>query len=201
MALLSYERKYRVRGGTLIGGDLFDFWVGPFYVGFFGVTTLFFSVLGTALIFAAVTEPAGILRAWLTAWLIVIAPAIGAVFLGLIALLAPGPWVEKIWSQARWLLLALPALSLGVIPILFGLGAIYPWVDPVDGAPHWVDPRGLWQEPVWFALRQFLYLAILSGAALLLATGRLTSRQLAGALAIPVTLAASYFARAPHPGR
>jgi hypothetical protein len=29
-------------GGTLIGGDLFDFWVGPFYVGFFGVTTLFF---------------------------------------------------------------------------------------------------------------------------------------------------------------
>ena len=35
MALLSFERKYRVRGGTLVGGDLFDFWVGPFYVGFF----------------------------------------------------------------------------------------------------------------------------------------------------------------------
>ena len=50
MAMLSFERKYRVRGGTLLGGDLFDFWVGPFYVGFFGVTTLFFSVLGTALI-------------------------------------------------------------------------------------------------------------------------------------------------------
>jgi photosynthetic reaction center L subunit len=44
MALLSFERKYRVRGGTLLGGDLFDFWVGPFYVGFFGVTTLFFAV-------------------------------------------------------------------------------------------------------------------------------------------------------------
>ncbi|TCM87514.1 photosynthetic reaction center subunit L [Rhodovulum steppense] len=51
MALLSFERKYRVRGGTLIGGDLFDFWVGPFYVGFFGVTTAFFATLGTALIF------------------------------------------------------------------------------------------------------------------------------------------------------
>ena len=50
MAMLSFERKYRVRGGTLIGGDLFDFWVGPFYVGFFGVTTIFFSLLGTALI-------------------------------------------------------------------------------------------------------------------------------------------------------
>ena len=43
MAMLSFERKYRVRGGTLIGGDLFDFWVGPFYVGFFGVTTIFFA--------------------------------------------------------------------------------------------------------------------------------------------------------------
>ncbi len=50
MAMLSFERKYRVRGGTLIGGDLFDFWVGPFYVGFFGVTSLFFALLGTALI-------------------------------------------------------------------------------------------------------------------------------------------------------
>ncbi len=51
MALLNFERKYRVRGGTLVGGDLFDYWVGPFYVGFFGFTTLFFTLLGTALIF------------------------------------------------------------------------------------------------------------------------------------------------------
>ncbi|HPM68612.1 MAG TPA: photosynthetic reaction center subunit L, partial [Piscinibacter sp.] len=50
MAMLSFERKYRVRGGTLIGGDLFDFWVGPFWVGFFGVTTFFFSFLGIAMI-------------------------------------------------------------------------------------------------------------------------------------------------------
>ena len=40
MAMLSFEKKYRVRGGTLLGGDLFDFWLGPFYVGFFGVLTV-----------------------------------------------------------------------------------------------------------------------------------------------------------------
>ncbi|WP_112320702.1 photosynthetic reaction center subunit L [Oceanibium sediminis] len=51
MALLSFERKYRVRGGTLVGGSLFDFWVGPFYVGFFGVVGMFFTLLGVALIF------------------------------------------------------------------------------------------------------------------------------------------------------
>jgi photosynthetic reaction center L subunit len=50
MAMLSFEKKYRVPGGTLVGGDLFDFWFGPFYVGFFGVTTIFCTVLGTALI-------------------------------------------------------------------------------------------------------------------------------------------------------
>ncbi|MEM8796466.1 MAG: photosynthetic reaction center subunit L [Pseudomonadota bacterium] len=60
MALLSFERKYRVRGGTLIGGDLFDFWAGPFYVGVFGLTTIFFSVLGTLLIiYGAAIGPNG----------------------------------------------------------------------------------------------------------------------------------------------
>jgi photosynthetic reaction center L subunit len=55
MAMLSFEKKYRVRGGTLIGGDLFDFWVGPFYVGFFGVMTMFFVIVGVGLILFGVS--------------------------------------------------------------------------------------------------------------------------------------------------
>ncbi len=55
MAMLNFERKYRVRGGTLIGGDLFDFWIGPFYVGFFGVTAIFFTILGIGMICYGVT--------------------------------------------------------------------------------------------------------------------------------------------------
>ena len=50
MSMMSFEKSIE-SGGTLLGGDLFDFWVGPFYVGFFGITTLFFAVTGTALIF------------------------------------------------------------------------------------------------------------------------------------------------------
>ena len=50
MALLSFERKYRVPGGTLIGRDLCDFWVGPFFVGFFGLTSVFFAGLATILV-------------------------------------------------------------------------------------------------------------------------------------------------------
>ena len=51
MSMLNFEPKYRVEGETLVGGRLFDFWVGPFYVGFFGVTAAFFAILGTLLIF------------------------------------------------------------------------------------------------------------------------------------------------------
>ena len=69
MALLSFERKYRVPGGTLVGGNLFDFWVGPFYVGFFGVTTVFFAALGTMLIFYGAS-----LQGMWNPWLISIAP-------------------------------------------------------------------------------------------------------------------------------
>ena len=54
MSMLSFEQKYRVRGGTLIGGDLFDFWIGSIYVGFFGVTGMFFTFLGVAMIFFAI---------------------------------------------------------------------------------------------------------------------------------------------------
>ncbi|MEY6433980.1 photosynthetic reaction center subunit L [Thioalkalicoccus limnaeus] len=50
MAMLSFEKKYRVRGGTLVGGNAFDFWVGPFYVGFFGITAMLCIITGIFLI-------------------------------------------------------------------------------------------------------------------------------------------------------
>jgi len=74
MAMLSFERKYRVRGGTIVGGDLFDFWVGPFYVGFFGVTTIFFTVLGTALIIWGAAIGEGLAGQSWNLWQISIAP-------------------------------------------------------------------------------------------------------------------------------
>ncbi|XBQ17338.1 MAG: hypothetical protein ABL308_05520 [Oceanicaulis sp.] len=158
------------------------------------VAALIFVLGAIGLVFAALVEPAALLRAWLTAWLVLIAAPIGAVFAGLTMALAPGPWTEKIAQPIRLLLLSLPVLSLGVIPVLFGLGELYPWISPGEDAAHWVEPRGAWQEPLWFALRQIVWLAILSGAALALATGRLGSQPVAGLVAIPVTLAASFFA-------
>src|SRR3712207_3537754 len=87
MSMLSYEKKYRLRGGTLIGGDLFDFWVGPFYVGFFGVTTLFFTIVGTALC----VYGAAIGGTW-NLWQINIAPPDLRYGLGLAPLREGGLW-------------------------------------------------------------------------------------------------------------
>lgn len=87
MAMLSFEQKYRVRGGTLLGGDLFDFWVGPFYVGIFGVSTIFFSVLGTLLlIWGAALGPT-----W-NIWQISIAPPDLSYGLGFAPLASGGIW-------------------------------------------------------------------------------------------------------------
>ncbi|MEL6921399.1 MAG: photosynthetic reaction center subunit L, partial [Pseudomonadota bacterium] len=103
MALLSFERKYRVRGGTLVGGDLFDFWVGPFYVGFFGVTTAFFAALGTVLIvYGASLGPT-----W-NIWLISINPPPIEYGLGLAPLQEGGLWqiitICAIGAFVSWIL-------------------------------------------------------------------------------------------------
>ena len=87
MAMLSFERKYRVRGGTLVGGDLFDFWLGPFYVGFFGITTVFFVSVGVALILWG----AAIGPTW-NPWQISIAPPDLKYGLGLAPLAEGGLW-------------------------------------------------------------------------------------------------------------
>jgi photosynthetic reaction center L subunit len=123
MAMLSFEKKYRVRGGTLVGGDLFDFWVGPFYVGFFGVTTLFFSFLGIAMIlWGAAMGPT-----W-NLWQISIAPPDLSYGLRFAPLLEGGLWqlitVCAIGAFVSWALREVEIcrkLGMGLhVPIAFG---------------------------------------------------------------------------------
>ncbi len=133
MAMLSFEKKYRVRGGTLIGGDLFDFWVGPFYVGFFGVTTAFFAVLGTALI----VYGASLGNTW-NIWQIDIAPPDLKYGLGLAPLKEGGLWqVITICATGAFVSWALRQaeisrkLGMGLhVPVAYGF-AIFAYVSLV----------------------------------------------------------------------
>ena len=130
MAMLSFERKYRVRGGTLIGGDLFDFWVGPFFVGFFGVTAAFFSAIGTLLIIWGASQG----PTW-NLWQISIAPPDISYGLGMAPLMEGGLWqlitICAIGAFVSWMLREVEICrKLGIgyhVPFAFGV-AIFAYV-------------------------------------------------------------------------
>jgi len=166
MALLSFERKYRVRGGTLIGGDLFDFWIGPFYVGIFGVTTALFAALGTALILYGASQG----PTW-NPWLISIAPPDLKYGLGLAPLLQGGLWqiitICAIGAFCSWALREVEIcrkLGMGYhVPIAFGF-AIFAYVTLVVfrplllGAWHWGFPYGIFSHLDWVSNTGYQYL-------------------------------------------
>jgi photosynthetic reaction center L subunit len=165
MALLSFERKYRTRGGTLIGGDLFDFWVGPFYVGFFGVLVAISALLGTMLIFAAAAA-----GPTLNPWLIDIQPP--AIEAGLaFAPLNEGGYHQIITLCATiafsaWALRqAEISRKLGMsyhVPIAFGF-AVLAFVTLNIIRPFWMGawghafPYGIWTHLDWVSNTGYAY--------------------------------------------
>ena len=170
MALLSFERKYRVRGGTLIGGDLFDFWFGPFYVGFFGVTTIFFSVLGTLLIIYGASQG----PTW-NIWRINIAPPDISYGLAAAPALEGGIWqavtVCAIGAFVSWALREVEICrKLGIgyhVPFTFG-AAILAYVTLVvirpvllgawgHGFPYGIFSHLDWVSNVAFQYLHFMY--------------------------------------------
>jgi photosynthetic reaction center L subunit len=166
MALLSFERKYRVRGGTLIGGDLFDFWVGPFYVGFFGLTTAFFAAVGTALIlYGAALGPT-----W-NIWRISIAPPDLSYGLGLAPLKEGGLWqvitICAIGAFSSWALREVEICrKLGIgyhVPFAFSV-AIFAYVTLVVIRPILLGawghgfPYGIFSHLDWVSNVGYQYL-------------------------------------------
>ncbi len=166
MAMLSFEKKYRVRGGTLIGGDLFDFWVGPFYVGFFGVTTVLFAALGTALIFYGASQGG----TW-NPWQISIAPPDLKYGLGLAPLMEGGLWqiitVCAIGAFSSWALREVEIcrkLGMGYhVPFAFSV-AIFAYVTLVVIRPVLLGawghgfPYGIFSHLDWVSNVGYQYL-------------------------------------------
>jgi len=166
MSMLSFEKKYRVRGGTLIGGDLFDFWVGPFYVGFFGVTTIFFTLLGTGLIFYG----AAIGPTW-NVWQINIAPPDLSYGLALAPLREGGLWQWITFCATgafvSWALRqAEISRKLGMqyhVPIAFGV-AVFAYISLVVIRPFLMGawghgfPYGIMSHLDWVSNTGYQYL-------------------------------------------
>jgi photosynthetic reaction center L subunit len=166
VAMLSFERKYRVRGGTLVGGDLFDFWVGPFYVGFFGVTGLFFTFVGVAMIFYG----AALGPTW-NPWEINIAPPDLRYGLGLAPLKEGGIWqvvtICALGSFGSWMLREVEIsrkLGMGLhVPFAFGM-AIFAYFTLVVIRPVLLGawghgfPYGIFSHLDWVSNVGYQYL-------------------------------------------
>lgn len=170
MSMLSFEQKYRVRGGTLVGGDLFDFWVGPFYVGFFGVMGFFFTVLGTALIvYGAALGPT-----W-NLWQIDIQPPPLSYGLALAPLQEGGLWqiitICAVGSFSCWALREVEIcrkLGMGLhVPFAFSvailaymtLNVIRPWLMGAwgHGFPYGIMSHLQWVNNVGYSYVNFHY--------------------------------------------
>jgi photosynthetic reaction center L subunit len=166
MSMLSFEKKYRVRGGTLLGGDLFDFWIGPFYVGFFGITTAFCAFLGTALIFYG----ASLGDTW-NPWRISIAPPDISYGLGLAPLAEGGLWqiitILAIGAFVSWALREVEIcnkLGMGYhVPFAFAV-AIFAYVTLVVFRPFLMGawghgfPYGIFSHLDWVSNVGYQYL-------------------------------------------
>jgi photosynthetic reaction center L subunit len=165
MAMLSFEKKYRVRGGTLLGGDLFDFWIGPFYIGLFGIAAAFFAILGTVLIiYGASLGPT-----W-NIWKISINPPDRSYGLGLAPLAAGGIWqlvtICALGSFISWALREVEIcrkLGMGYhVPVAFGF-AILAYATLVVfrpilmGAWSYAFPYGIISHLDWVSYTGYQY--------------------------------------------
>ena len=166
MAMLNFEQRYRVRGGTLIGGDLFDFWIGPFYVGFFGVTGLFFTLAGCGLILWGI-----VIGPSYNIWQINIAPPDLSYGLGIAPLKEGGLWqvitICAIGSFSSWALREVEIcrkLGMGYhVPIAFSV-AIFAYVSLVVIRPLLMGawghgfPYGIMSHLDWVSNTGYQYL-------------------------------------------
>ncbi len=118
------------------------------------------------------TDPYAALRGWLTAWEYGLSVALGALCLIMIAYVTGGRWFVVVRRVAEAIAMSLPALALGVVPILLGMKTLYPWARPLDTlTPDVRDTVGkisAWLNPTFFTLRAFVYLVVWMGLAALL---------------------------------
>lgn len=133
---------------------------------------------------AILLDPAAALHGWLAAAAFCTGAPIGAVLLVMMMRLIPGAWAGALMPAAESLTLLLPPAALALLPVLAGLGAIYPWAGdaPLNGF------QAGYLTPWFFTLRTLAWFAILTGLAILLLARRRASVPIACAGLVICTL-------------
>ncbi len=104
--------------------------------------------------------------AYLIAFLFWTGLSLGALVLLAVNHMAGGSWGALIRRPLEAMVAALPLTALFFVPLLFGIGALYPWADPVYVAAHpLVEFKAGYLNTPWFIIRGVLYFAAWIGVA------------------------------------
>jgi hypothetical protein len=111
---------------------------------------------------ALVLAPKAALLGWLVAFLVFAPVPIGCLSVLMMLVLVPGSW-RRLYTRPMLLGSALlPVAALAVVPLLVGVGALYPWADPAIAASY-APFKAAWLSPGFFVVRQVAWFAILFG--------------------------------------
>lgn len=113
---------------------------------------------------AALTEPGLFFAGWLFGFVLWIGLALGALLLLLAHDLTGGGWGETLQAPLEAALAAMPIAAVAGLPLLGGLGRVYPWLQPAHAAEA---GNHLYLSEPFFLPRALCYLLIWLGFAAL----------------------------------
>jgi hypothetical protein len=102
-------------------------------------------------------DPKTALASYLTAWYALSAIPIGAIAVLFTSYLVRAGWTRELHKPLTAAALTMPIVALLFIPVIFGLGEIYPWVSDASALPAF---KAMYLTPWFFILRAAIYLAI-----------------------------------------
>jgi hypothetical protein len=121
---------------------------------------------------ALVGHPEEALFAYLAAFVFAVTVVLGVLCLVMITHAAGAQWFVVIRRLAEGVAGTLPLFALLILPVLFGVGRLYPWVPPLAGlsakAREVIHAKDAYLNVPFFVVRAGIYLAVWSALAILL---------------------------------
>ena len=107
-------------------------------------------------------------QSYLMAYLFWLGISLGSLVLTFAQHLAGGPWGSLIARPLESAMTLVPLMALLFVPVLIGMGQLYPWTDAAYVASHpTVAAKETYLNVPWFIVRAVTYFAVWTGAALL----------------------------------
>ncbi len=123
-----------------------------------------------------IANPAQFYRSYLVAFVFVLGIALGSLAISMLHHMSGGAWGLVIRRILEASARTLPLVALFAVPLLFGLGHLYPWADPARVAhDELLKHRAGYMNPTFFAVR--LAVCLLLWTLLAQALSRLSKKQ------------------------